>query len=241
MSDMTVHEGSRYVRRGSVTRPTSMRQGDGDMRMRTLAVAAAGIGAAALATTGITHIPAGSSSASPSVQQAARSAERAALALPSVHPAAQPARQAAPATAVSGGGENGGVEKGGAEKGGGENGGAEKGGGEGGDHRDGGRGHGPGHEEAGRIYFNERTYSADTEGCVTAASGPGSTSFSVFNDSRKVVEVYRGFSCDNGSPVTTVGPYGATNGVVTRTGHGNLFGGDGAVGSFRVIGDYDEW
>ncbi|HJD84754.1 MAG TPA: hypothetical protein K8W00_25440 [Kitasatospora aureofaciens] len=210
------------------------------MRMRTLAVAAAGIGAAALATTGITHIPAGSSSASPSVQQAARSAERAALALPSVQQAAQPARQAAPATAVSGGGENGGAEKGGAEKGG-----AEKGGGEGGekreggDRRDGGRGHG--HEEAGRIYFNERTYSADTEGCVTAASGAGSTSFSVFNDSRKVVEVYRGFSCDNGSPVTTVGPYGATNGVVTRTGHGNLFGGDGAVGSFRVIGDYDEW
>ncbi|WP_158714172.1 hypothetical protein [Kitasatospora aureofaciens] len=205
------------------------------MRMRTLAVAAAGIGAAALATTGITHIPAGSSSASPSVQQAARSAERAALALPSVQQAAQPARQAAPATAVSGGGENGGAEKGGAEKGGGE--GGEKR--EGGDRRDGGRGHG--HEEAGRIYFNERTYSADTEGCVTAASGAGSTSFSVFNDSRKVVEVYRGFSCDNGSPVTTVGPYGATNGVVTRTGHGNLFGGDGAVGSFRVIGDYDEW
>ncbi len=227
------------------------------MHMRTLAVAAAGIGAAALATTGITHIPAGSSSVSPSVQQAARSAERAALALPSVHPAAQPARQAAPATAVSGGGENGGGENGGGEKGGGENGGAEKGGGEnggaekgggeggekreGGDRRDGGRGHGPGREEAGRIYFNERTYSADAEGCVTAASGPGSTSFSVFNDSRKVVEVYRGFSCDNGSPVTTVGPYGATNGVVTRTGHGNLFGGDGAVGSFRVIGDYDEW
>ena len=215
------------------------------MRMRTLAVAAAGIGAAALATTGITHIPAGSSSASPSVQQAARSAERAALALPSVQQAAQPARQAAPATAVSGGGENGGAEKGGAEKGGAEKGGAEKGGGEGGekreggDRRDGGRGHG--HEEAGRIYFNERTYSADTEGCVTAASGAGSTSFSVFNDSRKVVEVYRGFSCDNGSPVTNVGPYGATNGVVTRTGHGNLFGGDGAVGSFRVIGDYDEW
>ncbi|MFI9159725.1 hypothetical protein [Kitasatospora aureofaciens] len=234
MSEMTVHEGSRYVRRGSVTRPTSMRQEDDDMRMRTLAVAAAGIGAAALATTGITHIPAGSSSASPSVQQAARSAERAALALPSVHPAAQPARQAAPATAVSGGGENGGAEKGGGEKGGGEK-------REGGDRRDGGRGQGPGREEAGRIYFNERTYSADTEGCVTAASGLGSTSFSVFNDSRKVVEVYRGFSCDNGSPVTTVGPYGATNGVVTRTGHGNLFGGDGAVGSFRVIGDHDEW
>ncbi|MGW2253736.1 hypothetical protein ACWCXH_26625, partial [Kitasatospora sp. NPDC001660] len=32
-------------------------------------------------------------------------------------------------------------------------------------------------------------------------------------------------------------PYGATNGVVTSTVHGGVFGDDGAVGSFRVIGD----
>ncbi|WBP90093.1 hypothetical protein [Kitasatospora cathayae] len=213
------------------------------MRTRTLAVAAAGIGAAALATTGITYALAGSSSTSPSVQQAARFVEQVAPAPPSVQSAAQPVQQAAPATAVSGGGENGGGEKGGGEKGGGERGGGENGEKhEGRDRHDGGRDHGGrGHGEAGRIHFNERTYSADAEGCVTAASGLGSSSFSIFNDSRKVVEVYRGFSCDNGSPVATVGPYGATNGVVTRTAHGSLFGGDGAVGSFRVIGDYDEW
>ncbi|MFE5582360.1 hypothetical protein [Kitasatospora sp. NPDC056531] len=194
--------------------------------MRILAVAAAGIGAAALATTGITYALAGSTSASPPVQQPARPVEQVAPAPLSVQPAAQPVEQAAPAAAVAGGG---------GESRGGEDG--EKR--EGRDHHERGRGHG--HEEAGRIYFNERTYSADSEGCITAASGLGSTSFSVFNDSRKIVEVYRGFSCDGGSPVTTVGPYGATNGVVTRTAHGSMFGGDGAVGSFRVIGDYDEW
>ncbi|MFJ9840291.1 hypothetical protein ACIRYZ_07455 [Kitasatospora sp. NPDC101155] len=204
------------------------------MRRRTLAVAAAGIGAAALATTGITYALAGFTSAPPSVQQVVQPVEQVDPAEPlSVQRAAQPVQQAAPAAAVAGGGG----EKGGGEKGGGENG--EKH--EGGDRHEGGRGRGHGHEEAGRIYFNERTYSADSEGCITAASGLGSTSFSVFNDSRKVVEVYRGFSCDGGSPVTTVGPYGATNGVVTRTAHGSMFGGDGAVGSFRVIGDYDEW
>ncbi|MFF2147681.1 hypothetical protein [Kitasatospora sp. NPDC058190] len=211
------------------------------MRRRTLAVAAAGIGAAALATTGITYALAGSTSASPSVQPVVRPVEQVAPALLSVQPAAQPVQEAAPAPAAAvagGGGEHGGSEHGGSERGG-ENG--EKH--EGRDRHEGGRGHG--HEEAGRIYFNERTYSADSEGCITAASGLGSTSFSVFNDSRKVVEVYRGFSCDGGSPVTTVGPYGATNGVVTRTAHesvyGSMFGGGGAVGSFRVIGDYDEW
>ncbi|WP_454382146.1 hypothetical protein [Streptomyces sp. JNUCC 63] len=84
-------------------------------------------------------------------------------------------------------------------------------------------------------------YSASAEGCVTAASGLGSSSFNVFNDSRKTVEVFRGFTCDNGAPVATVGPHGATNGVVTRTVHGSLFGDDGVVGSFRVLGDHDEW
>jgi hypothetical protein len=207
------------------------------MRRRTLAVAAAGIGAAALATTGITYALAGSTSAPSSVQQVVGPVEQVAPEPLSVQPAAQPVQQAAPAAAVAGGGGDNGGEKGGGEKGGGENG--EKR--EGHDRHEGGRGRGHGHEEAGRIYFNERTYSADSEGCITAASGLGSTSFSVFNDSRKVVEVYRGFSCDGGSPVTTVGPYGATNGVVTRTARGSMFGGDGAVGSFRVIGDYDEW
>ncbi|MET8622732.1 hypothetical protein ABZW30_03035 [Kitasatospora sp. NPDC004669] len=198
------------------------------MRTRTLALAVAGVSAAALAATGITYtLTAGSTSAPPSVQRAAQPVQQAAPAHPPVQSAPQPVQQAAPAAAAPGGGEE---EKG--EKR------------EGRDREDGRRGHGHeghGHEEEGRIYFNERSYSASDEGCVTAASGLGSSSFSIFNDSRKTVEVFRGFSCDNGGPVAIVGPYGATNGVAPRTGHGALFGGDGAVGSFRVLGDRDEW
>ncbi|MGW3042343.1 hypothetical protein ACWC9T_20440 [Kitasatospora sp. NPDC001159] len=192
------------------------------MRTRTLALAAAGVSAAALAATGITYtLTAGSTSASPSVRQPAQPVRQAAPAHPSVQSAPQSVQQAAPAAAASGGGS--------------EN--AEKHE----DHDRRGGGHGHGHEGAGRIYFNERSYSASDEGCITAASGLGSSSFSIFNDSPKVVEVFRGFSCDNGGPVATVGPYGATNGVATRTGHGRMFGDNGAVGSFRVIGDRDEW
>ncbi|MFE7234799.1 hypothetical protein ACFY3J_14325 [Streptomyces sp. NPDC001231] len=83
-------------------------------------------------------------------------------------------------------------------------------------------------------------YSAAAEGCITTASGLGSSSFNVFNDSRRTIEVFRGFTCDNGAPVATVGPHGATNGVVTRTVHGSLFGDDGVVGSFLVLADDDE-
>ncbi|MEU5087463.1 hypothetical protein [Streptomyces sp. NPDC021356] len=140
----------------------------------------------------------------------------------SVQRPAEPARPAVPAAAPAGGGSAG-----------------EEKGDEGRDREGGGRGRG--HEEEGRIYFNERMYSASAEGCITAASGLGSSSFNVFNDSRKTVEVFRGFTCDNGAPVATVGPHGATNGVVTRTVHGGVFGDDGVVGSFRVIRDYDEW
>jgi hypothetical protein len=90
-----------------------------------------------------------------------------------------------------------------------------------------------------RIYFNERSYSAYADGCITAVSGLGSTSFSIFNDSSKTVEVFRGFTCDNGGPVATVGPHGETFGVAANNVHGGLFGdkfGDrGVVGSFRVV------
>ncbi|MFF3358491.1 hypothetical protein ACFYWN_39125 [Streptomyces sp. NPDC002917] len=106
---------------------------------------------------------------------------------------------------------------------------------------DGGYGGGYGGKDEGRIQFNDRTYSAAADGCITAASGLGSSSFSISNDSRKVVEVYRGSTCDNGSPVATVGPYGSTHGVVTPTVQGGLSLNDGVVGSFRVIGDHGGW
>ncbi|MGW3044499.1 hypothetical protein ACWC9T_31650, partial [Kitasatospora sp. NPDC001159] len=88
---------------------------------------------------------------------------------------------------------------------------------------------------------------ASAEGCITVASGLGARSFNILNESWKTVEVFRGFNCDNGGPVATVGPRSATNGVVTRHGDedsfgfGGAFDCDGAVGSFRVIGHRHEW
>lgn len=200
------------------------------MPTRTSAVAAA-VGAAVFATTGITYAsPAMSTQAAPAVRKAA----------PSVQRAVPPVQQAHPATAPAGSGNGNGNRNG--------NGNGNRG--EGGDR--GGRGHGNDREDGGNIYFNERTYSALGEGCFAAASGLGSNSFSIFNDSRRVVEVYRGFNCNNGSPVATVGPYGSTYGVATNPVNEDGFGGaaalagavfseDGVVGSFRVLGHHDEW
>lgn len=102
-------------------------------------------------------------------------------------------------------------------------------------HDEGGRDYG--HKEGGRIYFNERTYSASTDGCITAAS---SSSFNIFNDSRQTVAVFRGFDCA-GSPVAIVGPHDETSGTVPRSDLVGMFGDDGVVASFRVINDEDEW
>ncbi|WP_406433661.1 hypothetical protein OHA59_43525 [Streptomyces sp. NBC_01589] len=139
-----------------------------------------------------------------------------------------------------GGGGDGGYGGGGYGGGGDDRGYGGGGGGYGGG-GDGGYGGGYGGKDEGWIQFNDRTYSAAADGCITAASGLGSSSFSISNDSRKVVEVYRGATCDNGSPVATVGPYGSTHGVVTPTVQGGLFLNDGVVGSFRVIGDHGGW
>ncbi|MGW7817161.1 hypothetical protein ACWGLF_03325 [Streptomyces puniciscabiei] len=213
------------------------------MPSRTFAVVGAGVGAAVLAAAGITYastVGAGSSTvasaaAAPSVHRAAVSVHRAAKpahpAAKPVSPAAEPAQRAAPAAASSGDKGAGGDRSGGRD-----------GGGRGHDQGR-GRDQGRGHEDGGRIYFNDRAYSASAEGCITTGGGLGSGSFSVFNDSRRVIEVFRGFNCDNGAPVAVVGPHGETSGVVTRTGHGGVFGfgDDGVVGSFRVICDRDEW
>ncbi|MEV5009813.1 hypothetical protein AB0K74_15865 [Streptomyces sp. NPDC056159] len=195
------------------------------MPTRTFAVAAAAVGAAVLAATGITYAAtSGSSPASPSVHQPAAAVHRAAK---PEKPAAQPDQRAAPAAAPESGGGPGGEKDGGRGR---------EGGGRDGGGRDFGR------KEEGRIYFNDRVYSAAAEGCITTASGLGSSSFNVFNDSRRTIEVFRGFTCDNGAPVATVGPHGATNGVVTRTVQGSLFGDDGVVGSFLVLtDDGDDW
>jgi hypothetical protein len=182
------------------------------MTTRTVAVAAAAAGAAVLVTTGITY----ASAAGP------------AQAAPFV-------QQAVPGMAPLGGdgGNGGGDEGGGRGRGRGR-------GGDGDGDGDGGYGYGDGDE--GRVQFNERTYSAYSDGCITVVSGLGSRSFNVRNDSRKTVEVFRGAACDNGSPVATVGPWSTSNGVFTRFVRGGVFVRDGVVGSFRVVDDYrDRW
>ncbi|MER6125828.1 hypothetical protein ABT173_25010 [Streptomyces sp. NPDC001795] len=183
------------------------------MPTRTFIVTAAAVTAAVLAATGIITYAstAGSAEAAPVARRAAPPVQRAA---PTVKRAA-PAPVPAPVGGAAGKAD-------------------ERRGREGGDH-------GYGRRYEGRIYFNDRVFSAAIDGCVPAASGLGSNSFNIFNDSKEIVEVFRGFTCDNGAPVATVGPFGATNGVVTRTVSGGVFGDDGVVGSFRVVGHFDEW
>ncbi|MET8405525.1 hypothetical protein ABZV53_41155, partial [Streptomyces sp900116325] len=83
------------------------------------------------------------------------------------------------------------------------------------------------------------SYSARSEeGCITVVSGLGSRSFNVRNDSHRTVELFRGATCDNGSPVATVGPWSTSNGVFTRQVRGGVKVRHGVVGSFRVVRDH---
>ncbi|WP_406014505.1 hypothetical protein OG520_23580 [Streptomyces sp. NBC_00984] len=218
------------------------------MPTRTFTVAAAVVGTAVLAT-GITYASTdGFTQSEPAAGRAAQPAHQAA---PPAHRAAPPARQVAPAPAPLGsdsgtegkgdkgdnGGDREGSDRGGRDdEGGGRGGRDDEGGGRGGRDDEGG-----GRKREQRIYFNEREYSAYPGGCVPAASGLGSSSFSIYNDSRYAVEVFRGFACDGGSPVATVGPHGSTYGVVTPNVRGGGFIDNGVAGSFRVIGHYEEW
>ncbi|MFE7706853.1 hypothetical protein ACFU6I_13820 [Streptomyces sp. NPDC057486] len=228
------------------------------MTTRKFAVTAAAVGASVLAVTGITYASADGST------QAAPSAPQAAPAVPKSVPSVPKAAPTGTLPNGDSGNGNGGGDDGGRDDGGRDYGGRDDGGRDYGGRDDGGRGYG-GRDDGGRgdggrdggydrgsdrgydggrdgqIQFNDRTYSAASEGCITAASGLGSSSFSISNDSWKTVEVYRGSTCDNGSPVATVGPHGATHGVVTPTVQGGLFANDGVVGSFRVIGDHYGW
>ncbi|WP_254406293.1 hypothetical protein [Streptomyces sp. AC627_RSS907] len=106
-----------------------------------------------------------------------------------------------------------------------------------------GEGHNQGHNQGGRdhddrdrgwIQINERSYSAHSSGCVVVASGLGSRSLNIRNDSRKTIEVFSGLTCDNGSPIATVGPHSSANGVTPDCVEGVVVK-DGVVGSFRVV------
>ncbi|MFF4959294.1 hypothetical protein [Streptomyces sp. NPDC001222] len=209
------------------------------MPTRTFAVTATVVVTGVLATVGLTYASAvDSTEAAPHAKHAATHAKHAAHAARPAAKAAHPRHPApaapAAATANGGGDSQGRRDEGDSNRGR--------------DHDDDRRDRGPGW-----IHFNERTYSAAVEGCVTAASGLGSNSFSIDNDSDKFVEVYRGFTCDNGSPVATVGPHGSTFGVVPSTSEGGdyshedeflraaMFAQDNVAGSFRVVRREDMW
>ncbi|MFB7110804.1 hypothetical protein [Streptomyces sp. NPDC056291] len=170
-------------------------------------VVTAGVSAAAvLAVTGITY----------------------ATAAPAPEAAPAVVKQApAPAYAPMGGeGGQGGQGKG--NEGGGR-------GGEGGEGGERGEGFkGKRHHEIGRIFINERSFSAHPDGCITVVSGLGSKSFNIRNDSKRTVEFFRGATCDNGAPVATVGPHSEANGVKVHHTKG-VHVKDGVVGSFRVV------
>ncbi|MFD4976833.1 hypothetical protein ACFWOI_43695, partial [Streptomyces sp. NPDC058424] len=69
------------------------------------------------------------------------------------------------------------------------------------------------HHKIGRIFINERSFSAVPDGCITVVSGLGSKSFNIRNDSKQAVEFFRGVTCDNGAPIATVGPRSEANNV----------------------------
>ncbi|MFE7329324.1 hypothetical protein ACFU8W_30950 [Streptomyces sp. NPDC057565] len=200
------------------------------MTTRTVAVTAAVAGAAVLATTGITYASAsGSAPAAPAVQQAA--------------PAVAPLGGDGGTGTGSGNGNGNGNGNGKGNEGKGNEGGY--GGGGGGGYGGGNERGGFRYKEEGRIFINERSYSARGEdGCITVVSGLGARSFNIRNESRRTVEFFRGATCDNGSPVATVGPWSTSNGVFTRQHiRGGVFVKNGVVGSFRVVRDHfnKEW
>ncbi|MFE9312149.1 hypothetical protein ACIQCF_32730 [Streptomyces sp. NPDC088353] len=93
------------------------------------------------------------------------------------------------------------------------------------------------HHEFGRIFINERTYSAAPDGCITVVSGLGSKSLNIRNESKRTVEVFRGATCDNGAPLATVGPRSEANGVKVHHTKG-VHVKDGIVASIRVVGHH---
>ncbi|MEV5010458.1 MULTISPECIES: hypothetical protein [unclassified Streptomyces] len=173
---------------------------------RSKVVTAAVSAAAALAVTGITYATAAPAPA------------------PQAAPATPAVVQQAPAPAQAPMGGEGGQGKG-----------NEGGGGRGGEGGEGGEGFkGKRHHEIGRIFINERSFSAHPDGCITVVSGLGSKSFNIRNDSKRTVEFFRGATCDNGAPVATVGPHSEANGVKVHHTKG-VHVRDGVVGSFRVV------
>ncbi|MET9762285.1 hypothetical protein ABZ016_25075 [Streptomyces sp. NPDC006372] len=83
----------------------------------------------------------------------------------------------------------------------------------------------------GRVFVNERTYSADPGVCTAVISSPA-TSFNVRNESDKTIEFFTGITCDNGAAIATIGPRNSSSVIPGTT----VF--DGAVVPFALVGSF---
>ncbi|WEH16273.1 hypothetical protein [Streptomyces sp. VNUA24] len=179
------------------------------MRTRKVTVIAASVGVAVAAATGVTY-------ASSALESA-----------PKTTSLVQDAAPVAPR-----GGNGTGTEAG--SNASSDPGGKESWGGKRGEGRGEGRG---GNWNEGRIYINERSYSADPGSCIVVVNVNGlvppinTTSFNIRNESDRTVEFYNGVTCDNGAPVATVGPRSSSHSVAGQQQLQRV----AVVGSFRVI------
>jgi hypothetical protein len=186
-------------------------------KTRSAAVAAVAAAAAALAATGITYASAASESGTqpaPATQQAARAAQ-------------------APVDANNNGNGNNNGNNGNEGKG-------NEGKGNEGRHEERRHEERRHHEEEGRIFINERSYSAHAGSCITVVSGLGAKTLNIRNDTRHRVEVFRGAVCDNGAPVATVGPHSSSEGVKVKRVKDGVKVDDGVVASFWVVERHHE-
>lgn len=97
----------------------------------------------------------------------------------------------------------------------------------------------PGHfrkDDRGRIYVNERTFSAEPGVCTAVISSPAVT-FNVRNESDKTVEFFTGITCDNGAAIATIGPRNSSSAIAGTPVFDGLVVPFALVGSFRAIDD----
>ncbi|MGA5895280.1 hypothetical protein [Streptomyces venetus] len=86
-------------------------------------------------------------------------------------------------------------------------------------------------DDEGRVFVNERIYSADPGVCTAVISSPA-TSFNVRNESNRTIEFFTGITCDNGAAIATIGPRNSSSVIPGTT----VF--DGAVVPFALVGSF---
>lgn len=89
-------------------------------------------------------------------------------------------------------------------------------------------------DDRGRIYVNERTFSAEPGVCTAVISSPA-VSFNVRNESDRTVEFFTGITCDNGAAIATVGPRNSSSAIAGTPVFDGLVVPFALVGSFRAI------